>query len=479
MALDWNEKHRPRNLDDVVGNRKAVEELRAWAAAWREGVPEKRAVVLSGPPGTGKTSAALALAREMGWGVVEMNASDQRNAEIVSRVAGAGARNETFTAEGEFKASTSGGRKLILLDEADNLAGREDRGGIQAIVQTIRGAGQPIALIANDYYELTRRGSALRSLALQVKFTRVNRRLIPNVLARVAKAEGVEVSREVLEAVAERSGGDLRAAVNDLQALALGVKAVKADVVASLGDRDGRATLFDAVSRVLKVRDYRAAREAVHDLDETPEGVLLWIDENLPREYAERADLARGFDALARADVYLGRVRRRQYYGLWSYASDLMTAGVALAKDRPYHGYTPVQFPTYLRRMGASKGMRETRDSLARKLGGLLHLSMRSTRTDVVPALRVVAKRHRSFARALVRDAGLTEAEAGSLLEADADDAAVQALFEEEPQDTVKPDRGAGGKTPAAPPQAPPPPPEETPREGQEPRKKQRNLMDF
>src|SRR2546421_12534611 len=74
----WVEKYRPKDLDDVAGNPTAVAELRKWAAAWQRGRPEKHAVILQGPPGIGKTSAALALANEMRWSVVEMNASDSR-----------------------------------------------------------------------------------------------------------------------------------------------------------------------------------------------------------------------------------------------------------------------------------------------------------------------------------------------------------------------------------------------------------------
>src|SRR5687768_5391800 len=101
MASPWSERHRPRSLQDVHGHPQAVATLKAWAEAWKVGRPPERGVILSGPPGTGKTSAAHALAAEMGWEVIELNASDARNATAIERVAGLGARHETFSATGE------------------------------------------------------------------------------------------------------------------------------------------------------------------------------------------------------------------------------------------------------------------------------------------------------------------------------------------------------------------------------------------
>src|SRR5438046_10690398 len=86
-SMSWAERHRPKDLDDIVANPTAVAELRKWAAAWQRGRPDKKAVILQGPPGIGKTSAALALAKAIGWSVAEMNASARRSAELYSTVA--------------------------------------------------------------------------------------------------------------------------------------------------------------------------------------------------------------------------------------------------------------------------------------------------------------------------------------------------------------------------------------------------------
>src|SRR5512136_2711186 len=98
---DWTEKYRPKTLREIVGNERALSTLRSWAQHWNQRtIPEKRAVILSGKPGTGKTSTALALAFDMGWTVLELNASDARNETAIKRVATAGAVNETFDSNG-------------------------------------------------------------------------------------------------------------------------------------------------------------------------------------------------------------------------------------------------------------------------------------------------------------------------------------------------------------------------------------------
>ena len=124
--LPLAERLRPTKLDDMLGNPRARYELRSWANEWQQGrTPARRAVVLSGPPGVGKTTSALALASEMGWTVVEMNASDARNESAVEKVAGRASISHTL---GETPTGRGPRHALILLDEADCLTGRLTEG---------------------------------------------------------------------------------------------------------------------------------------------------------------------------------------------------------------------------------------------------------------------------------------------------------------------------------------------------------------
>ena len=126
------EKYRPKTLDSVRGNDKAISTFLKWASNWNS---QSSAVVLHGSPGVGKTSAAHALASDMGWDVIELNASDQRTAKIINRIARNAANTGTIS-------GGSSGRKLVILDEADNLHGTYDRGGAAALTKLIKEASK-------------------------------------------------------------------------------------------------------------------------------------------------------------------------------------------------------------------------------------------------------------------------------------------------------------------------------------------------
>lgn len=429
-VLPWVEKYRPSSLDDVVGNGPAVAALRKWAASWEEGVPAKRAVVLSGRAGVGKTSAALALAADLGWGLIELNASDARNEAAIRRIAGSGALNETFRDDGAFIRASSGGRKLIVLDEADNIFGREDRGGVPAMLDTVRRTQQPVVLIVNDYYALTRRASSLKKLALEIKFQALRSAQVEKVLRQIAVQEGVDVPEEVVKAIAQAAGGDLRAAINDLEATAAGRQAVPVAAAESVGGRDDRQSAYGMVGQVLHTLDIKQARKALWDLDESPDFALLWIDENVPLEYRHAEDLERAYYYIARTDLLLGRARRRQLFGLWRYTTDLMGAGVALSKSERVRGYTRYNFPMWLLRMGRSKAVRRQRSQTYGKLGAYFHTSKREVGLSVMPYLPRLMEAHFDLAVHVAAGADLEPDDLAEILGRDEDSREVEAIRE-------------------------------------------------
>lgn len=390
-SLDWTEKYRPKTLSQVVGHNKAVEELKLWAQAWMQGTPEAKAVVLYGRAGIGKTTAAHALAHDMGWEVIEMNASDQRTAEIIEKVAGSASQMSTL---GEAR------KRLVIMDEADNIHGTADRGGERAVLELIKKTNQPIILIANELYDMS---SGLRGACKPVQFSSVMSRSMIPALKRIVEAEGIKCGLGVLEKLAENANGDLRSAINDLQAIALGKTGIELPDIIT-GERDTKESIFKVLVKIFKGGNIIEAHNATFNLDENPEDFIQWVDENLPIEYTDVKDLEAGYRYLSRASLFLGRVSRRQNYNMWRYASVLMTAGMIVARSHRYTGFVKYQPPSLWRKLGQTKGFRQVRDSAAAKIGAHCHISKLYARSQLLPFFGMMLKdeEHAPYVAALL-----------------------------------------------------------------------------
>jgi replication factor C large subunit len=127
----WSEKHRPKKVEQMVGNEKARLDALKWLTGWVSG---SKPLLLIGPPGTGKTTLVNTLARQFDYDLVEMNASDTRNKDILQeRIA------PLFQNTGIF------GRKIMLfLDEVDGISGREDSGGLDTLVDLMKEPTIPV-----------------------------------------------------------------------------------------------------------------------------------------------------------------------------------------------------------------------------------------------------------------------------------------------------------------------------------------------
>jgi len=369
---DWTERYRPSSLSELRGNDTARDELREWADTWED---HREAVVLHGPPGVGKTSATHALAADRGWPTIELNASDSRTKDVIERVAGEAARSGTLTSGGA-------GRRLVIMDEADNIHGNVDRGGARATTALVKEADQPVVLVANDYYDMPK---GLRNACREIEFRAVSKRSILPVLRDLCRKEGIEFETAALEAIAEQNSGDLRGAINDLQALAEGRDRLTAEDVVT-GERDRTEGVFDFLDSVLKEAGPQEALEGSYDVDETPDDLINWIEDNMPKDYEGR-ELAAAYGFLANADRWLGRVRATQNYSYWRYAGDNMTAGVAAARGGKKGGWTRYGPPSYWSKLGRSRGARETRDYVARQIAEANGVSTGTARREILPYL--------------------------------------------------------------------------------------------
>ena len=392
MFAAWTVKHKPQSLKDVVGNGEGKEKLVAWVKSWEKDAPAKRAVFVYGPPGIGKTVTVETLAKDLSMELVEKNASDYRTEEAIQRFAGLASQY----------GSLFGGRRLVLLDELDGITGAEDRGGVGAITKIVKEAMCPIVLVANDAWDP--RFVALRSYCLMLEFKKPPAGEVAKHLMKICAKEGIAADEAAIKFIAQRSEGDVRSAVNDLQALAAGRTHLGYDDVSWLAYRDRKDVIFSVLRHIFYSKTAEGAKRAVDMADVDPDMLFQWIYENAPYHLKDPSDLVAGMDALAKADIYRGRIARTQDWKLTRYVVDFMTAGVAMARVKTGSvGWVPFRFPEKLRMLSRSRAERAMENEIGIRIKRRMHVSARVATKEILPYIRVIFQSNPEWAAGLVR----------------------------------------------------------------------------
>lgn len=310
MSQALTHKHRPKSLDDVYGHPSAVSDLKDWIEDW---TPGTEAVLLHGPPGTGKSSTIEAMANDYDLRLVEINASDSRRKDDVEDIA---RQIATGSPDGDPS-------EIIMVDEADSLS------STAPLAEALKDPQKPVAVICNDEYELS---NSISNKCDDYKFN-LGKRSIKSAIEKIAEKEGIELTNRQIGQLGTRNG--LREAIHDLQQYAAGNNEIGFD------DRDMEVNGFTASRNIIEEKKYTGSELMPPDL-------VLWLDENLSGRL-EGLEQAMAYDALSRADKWTGRAHSTGNYSYWAYTAELAEQCANLRLTEPYDGYINVNFPTWFR----------------------------------------------------------------------------------------------------------------------------------
>ncbi|KAL6511078.1 replication factor C subunit 1 [Orobanche gracilis] len=348
--LPWTEKYRPKVPNDIVGNPSLVKQLHDWLVNWNDqflntgknakGKKQsddgaKKAVLLCGTPGIGKTTSAKLVSKMLGFHTVEVNASDSRgkaDAKIEKGIGGNTSNsikelvsNEALSLHMERSQHP---KTVLIMDEVDGMSAG-DRGGVADLIASIKISKIPIICICNDRY--SQKLKSLVNYCLLLSFRKPTKQQMAKRLLQIAKAENLQVNEITLEELAERVNGDIRMALNQLQYMSLSMSVIKFDDIRQRlqsSSKDEDISPFTAVDKLFGFKGGKLRMDERIDLSMSdPDLVPLIIQENYINYRPSSAGkddngmkrmslLARAAESIGDGDIISVQIRRYRQWQL-------------------------------------------------------------------------------------------------------------------------------------------------------------------
>lgn len=354
------EKYRCECFADIKGQNLAIDSLRAFIKSF----PYKKALILHGPAGTGKTSLAYALAQETDFEIFELNASDLRDRNKLEQIMKPAIEQQSlFGKKG----------KIILIDEIDGIT-HEDKGGLPELLVLIAKTNFPVIITANNIWQ--QKFSLLRRKAGLVKLKELSYETIIKILKDIIKKENKKIQENILKTIAAKSRGDVRAALNDLQTV-LDISQIEISPF-EIHEREKEEDIFNVLRRIFKNQSDPNLIRAYDNIDMPIDEIFLWIEENIPYEYGkDKKALARAYESLSIADVFRGRIHRQQHWRFLVYENFLLSAGISFASRKPkmLNEFTIYQRPKRILKIWLQNQKYEKKKSISMKYAKVVHIS--------------------------------------------------------------------------------------------------------
>lgn len=363
MSLSWVEKYRPKKTDEIIAQSQNISKLIKFVRQYD--AQKKKAALLYGDAGCGKTSSVYTIAKEYGFELIEINASDERNkTEIENKMSSVMGQQSLFFSS-----------KIILMDEIDGISSMHDKGGLTALAKIIEKSNFPIIMTANNPWD--KKFSTLRKKSLVLEYKPLELDQVCGILKNISDNEKVDINDDAINFLARKNNGDLRSAINDLQSLSGISKKITIDEINDLGERDYTESLPRALIKVFKSKKIDVVVSAFENIIENQDDIIFWIDENIPKEYEKIKDIKNAFRELARADVFRKRIRKWQYWRFMVYINLYLSIGIALSKEKKYNKFVQYVPTTRILKMWMANNKYGKRKEISRKISDMTHTSQK------------------------------------------------------------------------------------------------------
>jgi replication factor C large subunit len=379
--MTWIEKYRPKKFEEVKGQDIAVEKVKEFIRNF----PSKKALILYGSPGTGKTTLAHVMANELNSEIFELNASDLRNKIKMQEVLKPALEQKSLS----FK------NKLILVDEVDGISG-VDRGGLSELLSLIKNASFPILITANDVWN--RKLSPLRQKSEITKLREVPYRIIREILGNILEKENLFINENLLTSIAIRAKGDIRAAINDLHS----VSRTKDPSLLEIYERDREIDIFHALRTIFKGKPIKETIKIFDSVNLSIDEIMLWLEENIPLEYSGE-ELAKAYGILSKADIFKGRIYKQQYWRFLIYENFLLSYGISASKKGIKTGFTNYKKPSRILKIWLNNQKIAKKKSIAQKYAKFVHVGYKRAMNEF-PIIKNILISNQKIAKELKLD---------------------------------------------------------------------------
>lgn len=349
------DKYAPKSISDVIGHKEQINQITAWLQSWDIAYPDKRGILITGPPGIGKTTCAHLIAEACGYKVKEYNASDTRSISALKGMIALGIRRLI--------------KEVIVMDEIDGLS---ERGGVGEIAAILKKTSVPIICIANDKPPKLR---PIINACLDIKFNRPVKSTIATTLLKVAKKEKIEITSAALETLCEKSGNDIRSILNNLEFYG-------SDIPDSSKDTNLRLNIFSATQRLIgnkKLSLDDAADLVFVDYAMIP---LMVQEAYLASSKHSIDDVVTASEFISTADLMDRYIRQKQDWSLLPhYVQNVAAAAKTVSGPAPFQ-----IFPQWLGKNSKRLKHRRYMDDLSSKI----HCSNDDFRLDYADAIHQI-----------------------------------------------------------------------------------------